>query len=84
MFYLEKTFTQVSEKLMVMREECLEGKFDSIKKLRETNVPNVSYTRQVRLPLIFYIFVSIGKVIVLAISVLFILRVSVESVHNVQ
>ncbi|XP_042040795.1 uncharacterized protein LOC121786262 [Salvia splendens] len=37
---------EVAERLMVMREECLEGQFDSIKKLRETNVPSVSYTRQ--------------------------------------
>ncbi|XP_057781065.1 uncharacterized protein LOC130999531 [Salvia miltiorrhiza] len=37
---------EVSEKLMVMREECLEGKFDSIKKLRETDAPSISYTRQ--------------------------------------
>ncbi|XP_042041344.1 uncharacterized protein LOC121786794 [Salvia splendens] len=36
----------VAEKFMVMREECLEGQFDSIKKLRETNVPSVSYNRQ--------------------------------------
>ncbi|XP_042043749.1 uncharacterized protein LOC121789331 [Salvia splendens] len=35
----------VAEKFMVMREECLEGQFDSIKKLRETNVPSVSYSR---------------------------------------
>ncbi|XP_042041337.1 uncharacterized protein LOC121786782 [Salvia splendens] len=37
---------EVAEKFMVMREECLERQFDSIKKLRETNVPSVSYTRQ--------------------------------------
>ncbi|CAA0815333.1 Pre-rRNA-processing protein TSR2- conserved region [Striga hermonthica] len=34
------------EKLMFMREECLEGNFDSIKTLRESNVPTVSYNRQ--------------------------------------
>ncbi|CAA0839368.1 Unknown protein [Striga hermonthica] len=37
---------QVAEKLMFMREECLEGNFDSIKTLRESNVPTVSYNRQ--------------------------------------
>ncbi|KAG8374119.1 hypothetical protein BUALT_Bualt11G0097800 [Buddleja alternifolia] len=37
---------EIAEKMMVMREECLEGKFDSIKSLKETNTPSVSYTRQ--------------------------------------
>ncbi|KAG8376732.1 hypothetical protein BUALT_Bualt09G0094400 [Buddleja alternifolia] len=37
---------EIAEKLMVMREECLEGNFDSIKKLKETNAPSVSYSRQ--------------------------------------
>ncbi|KAH6807463.1 hypothetical protein C2S51_028571 [Perilla frutescens var. frutescens] len=37
---------EVAEKLMVMHEECLDGNFDSINKLRETNPPTVSYTRQ--------------------------------------
>ncbi|EYU38641.1 hypothetical protein ABFS82_12G151100 [Erythranthe guttata] len=37
---------EVAEKLMVMHEECSEGNFDSIKKLRETSIPNVSYVRQ--------------------------------------
>ncbi|KAK6147209.1 hypothetical protein DH2020_018121 [Rehmannia glutinosa] len=37
---------EIAENLMVMREECLEGNFDSIKRLKETNVPSVSYSRQ--------------------------------------
>ncbi|KAL3849100.1 hypothetical protein ACJIZ3_010982 [Penstemon smallii] len=37
---------EIAEKLMFMREECLEGNFNSIKKLKETNAPSVSYTRQ--------------------------------------
>ncbi|KAL7092234.1 hypothetical protein ACP275_12G153200 [Erythranthe tilingii] len=37
---------EVAEKLMVMHEECSEGNFDSVKKLRETSIPNVSYVRQ--------------------------------------
>lgn len=27
-------------------QKCLEGNFDSIKRLKETNAPNVSYNRQ--------------------------------------
>ncbi|KAL3621809.1 hypothetical protein CASFOL_034295 [Castilleja foliolosa] len=34
------------KKMMVMHEECSEGNFDSIKKLKDTNVPSVSYNRQ--------------------------------------
>ncbi|KAK6127052.1 hypothetical protein DH2020_039204 [Rehmannia glutinosa] len=37
---------EIAENLMVMREECLEGNFDSIKRLKEANVPSVSYSRQ--------------------------------------
>ncbi|GFQ01525.1 hypothetical protein PHJA_002296400 [Phtheirospermum japonicum] len=37
---------EIAEKMMVMHEECVEGNFDSIKKLKETNVPSVSYNRQ--------------------------------------
>ncbi|KAI3447459.1 hypothetical protein Pfo_004124 [Paulownia fortunei] len=37
---------EIAEKMMVMHEECLEGNFDSIKRLQETNVPSVSYIRQ--------------------------------------
>ncbi|KAL3652872.1 hypothetical protein CASFOL_002553 [Castilleja foliolosa] len=37
---------EIAEKMMVMHEECLEGKFDSIKKLKETDVPGVSHNRQ--------------------------------------
>ncbi|GER41888.1 pre-rRNA-processing protein TSR2 [Striga asiatica] len=37
---------EIAEKLMFMREECLEGNFDSIKTLRESNVPTISYNRQ--------------------------------------
>ncbi|KAL0374864.1 UNVERIFIED_CONTAM: hypothetical protein Sradi_3402100 [Sesamum radiatum] len=37
---------EIAEKLMVMHEECLEGNFDSIKRLKETKAPNVSYNRQ--------------------------------------
>lgn len=37
---------EVAEKLMFMHEECLEGNFDSIKKLREANIPSVSYIRE--------------------------------------
>lgn len=43
---------------MVMHEECSEGNFDSIRRLRETNTPNVSYVRQVTaLPLYMKFFV---------------------------
>ncbi|KAK4392064.1 hypothetical protein Sango_1984200 [Sesamum angolense] len=35
-----------SREMMVMHEECLEGNFDTIKRLRETNTPSVSYIRQ--------------------------------------
>lgn len=40
---------QVAEKLMYMHEECLEGNFNSIKVLRETNVGRrpATYVRQV-------------------------------------
>lgn len=34
---------------MLMHEECLEGNFDSIKALQETNTPTVSYIKQVRI-----------------------------------
>ncbi|KAL3813389.1 hypothetical protein ACJIZ3_014657 [Penstemon smallii] len=37
---------EIAEKLMFMREECLEGNFNSINKLRETNARSVSYVRQ--------------------------------------
>ncbi|KAK4432566.1 hypothetical protein Salat_1018800 [Sesamum alatum] len=37
---------EIAEKMMVMREECLEGNFDMIKRLKETNAPSVSYIRQ--------------------------------------
>ncbi|XP_073048979.1 uncharacterized protein [Primulina eburnea] len=37
---------EIAEKMMVMREECLEGNFNSIKKLKETNTPSISYARQ--------------------------------------
>ncbi|KAL8047890.1 hypothetical protein ABFX02_07G029200 [Erythranthe guttata] len=37
---------EISEKLIVMHEECLEGNFGSIRSLRETNTPNLSYVRQ--------------------------------------
>lgn len=37
---------EIAEKMMVMHEECLEGNFDTIKRLKETNTPNVSYIRQ--------------------------------------
>lgn len=43
---------QVAEKLMYMHEECLEGDFNSIKVLRETNVGRrpATYVRQVSIP----------------------------------
>ncbi|KAL9148511.1 hypothetical protein ABFS82_12G046000 [Erythranthe guttata] len=34
---------EISDKLMVMREECSEGNFGSISDLRETNTLNLSY-----------------------------------------
>ncbi|KAL7090553.1 hypothetical protein ACP275_12G048700 [Erythranthe tilingii] len=37
---------EISEKLMVMHEECLEGNFGSITSLREINTPKLSYVRQ--------------------------------------
>ncbi|KAL0337015.1 UNVERIFIED_CONTAM: hypothetical protein Scaly_1976600 [Sesamum calycinum] len=37
---------EIAEKMMVMHEECLEGNFDTIKRLKETNTPSVSYIRQ--------------------------------------
>ncbi|CAA0818828.1 Pre-rRNA-processing protein TSR2- conserved region [Striga hermonthica] len=37
---------EIAEKLMFMREECLEGNFDSIKTLRESDVPTFFYNRQ--------------------------------------
>ncbi|KAI3473355.1 hypothetical protein Pfo_030645 [Paulownia fortunei] len=37
---------EIAENLMVMREECLEGNFDSIKRLKETDVPSISYNKQ--------------------------------------
>ncbi|KAL2490938.1 Pre-rRNA-processing protein TSR2 [Abeliophyllum distichum] len=37
---------EIAEKLMVMQEECVEGNFNSIKRLKETNTPSVSYVRQ--------------------------------------
>ncbi|KAK4419392.1 hypothetical protein Salat_2352100 [Sesamum alatum] len=40
------SINEIAEKLMVMQEECLEGDFDSIKRLKETNTPSVSYNRQ--------------------------------------
>ncbi|CAA3014715.1 Hypothetical predicted protein [Olea europaea subsp. europaea] len=39
---------EIAEKLMVMHEECAEGNFNSIKSLKETNTPSVSYVRQAR------------------------------------
>ncbi|XP_073289497.1 pre-rRNA-processing protein TSR2-like [Primulina huaijiensis] len=44
---------EIAEKMMVMREECLEGNFNSIKKLKETNAPSISYARQVIIALFF-------------------------------
>ncbi|XP_025888055.1 uncharacterized protein [Solanum lycopersicum] len=43
---------EVAEKLMYMHEECLEGDFNSIKVLRETNVGRrpATYVRQVSIP----------------------------------
>ncbi|KAL0426547.1 UNVERIFIED_CONTAM: hypothetical protein Slati_2829500 [Sesamum latifolium] len=37
---------EIAEKMMVMHEECLEGNFDTIKRLKETNISSVSYIRQ--------------------------------------
>ncbi|KAL6575017.1 hypothetical protein OROMI_012302 [Orobanche minor] len=37
---------EIAKKLMVMREECLQGNFASIRTLRQTNVPNIAYRRQ--------------------------------------
>ncbi|CAI9755252.1 unnamed protein product [Fraxinus pennsylvanica] len=39
---------EIAEKLMVMHEECAEGNFNTIKILKETNTPSVSYVRQAR------------------------------------
>ncbi|PIN03867.1 hypothetical protein CDL12_23609 [Handroanthus impetiginosus] len=36
---------EIAEKLMVMREECLDGNFESVKRLKETNVPSVAHSR---------------------------------------
>ncbi|GLT95230.1 hypothetical protein SLE2022_129240 [Rubroshorea leprosula] len=38
---------EVAEKLMVMHEECLEGNYQSIEKMRATNPPTVTHVRQV-------------------------------------
>ncbi|GKV07354.1 hypothetical protein SLEP1_g19147 [Rubroshorea leprosula] len=38
---------EVAEKLMVMHEECLEGNYQSIEKMRATNPPPVTHVRQV-------------------------------------
>ncbi|KZV47537.1 hypothetical protein F511_32791 [Dorcoceras hygrometricum] len=37
---------EIAEKLMVMREECLEGNFNAIKRLKEAVAPRISYVRQ--------------------------------------
>ncbi|XP_073131047.1 uncharacterized protein [Henckelia pumila] len=37
---------EIAEKLMIMREECLEGNFSTIKKLKEAVAPRISYVRQ--------------------------------------
>ncbi|KAL2545819.1 Pre-rRNA-proCES [Forsythia ovata] len=42
---------EIAEKLMVMHEECVEGNFSSINRLKETNTPSVSYVRQVTITL---------------------------------
>ncbi|GLT59805.1 hypothetical protein SLA2020_326030 [Shorea laevis] len=39
---------EVAEKLMVMHEECLEGNYQSIEKMRATNPPPVTHVRQVK------------------------------------
>ncbi|XWS42470.1 hypothetical protein CRYUN_Cryun16bG0016600 [Craigia yunnanensis] len=36
---------EVSEKLMIMHEECLEGNYQSVEKLRTTNPPPVAHVR---------------------------------------
>ncbi|XWS64651.1 hypothetical protein CRYUN_Cryun05aG0020900 [Craigia yunnanensis] len=36
---------EVAEKLMIMHEECLEGNFQSVEKLRTTNPPPVAHVR---------------------------------------
>ncbi|XVE62869.1 hypothetical protein DITRI_Ditri06bG0154500 [Diplodiscus trichospermus] len=36
---------EVAEKLMIMHEECLEGNYQSVEKLRTTNPPPVSHVR---------------------------------------
>lgn len=36
------TLNKIAEKLMLMHEECLEGNFSSIQRLRETNAPRIA------------------------------------------
>ncbi|PPS15251.1 hypothetical protein GOBAR_AA05323 [Gossypium barbadense] len=38
---------EVAEKLMIMHEECLEGNYQSVEKLRTTNPPPVAHVRPV-------------------------------------
>ncbi|KAL7137361.1 hypothetical protein ABFS83_10G086200 [Erythranthe nasuta] len=37
---------EIAEKMMVMREECLQGNYDSITTLKKTSVTSLSYCRQ--------------------------------------
>ncbi|GLT26866.1 hypothetical protein SLA2020_019060 [Shorea laevis] len=40
------TAPKVAEKLMIMHEECLEGNYQSIEKMRAANCPPVTHVRQ--------------------------------------
>ncbi|XP_051138976.1 uncharacterized protein LOC127256812 [Andrographis paniculata] len=37
---------EVAEKLLVMHEECVQGNFDSIEKLKRSNAPSLTYVKQ--------------------------------------